>query len=276
MWVAFSHCEYFLPGRWNSTDLVNRSLYCRCLPPFYLKSHLFASYERPSCAHSTLVYLYGGSIEMSVNRRCLLFTIILKSVSSSVNPTTFLILVILYDLQFPLSLSFLLSFALISRHFGIRNSENGNIRICMDAAKRWVNQSSLVHLRECDAAKNNGRCMSNWHDFIVERDILAICIRSAPQKRDKLLSSYIKMIYHCNLKASTYYASIPKHILAATTARRKDKVKRENRVRWKWMIILTIRIFERHVALIIHAMFSPLKSQTGSSMTINDAGAVRL
>lgn len=113
MWVAFSHCEYFLLGRWNSTDLVNRSLYCRCLPPFYLKSHLFASYERPSCAHSTLVYLYGGSIEMSVNRRCLLFTIILKSVSSSVDPTTFLILVILYDLQF-LSLSLFYSHSLSS------------------------------------------------------------------------------------------------------------------------------------------------------------------
>lgn len=121
--MAFSHCEYFLPGRWNSTDLVNRSLYC-CLPPFYLKSHLFASYERPSCAHSTLVYLYGGSIEMSVNRRCLLFTIILKSVSSSV------------DLQQPFlssssrticnSLSLPFSFTLVRSHIpSLRNPQLG-------------------------------------------------------------------------------------------------------------------------------------------------------
>lgn len=233
VWVAFSHCEYFLPGRWNSTDLVNRSLYCRCLPPFYLKSHLFASYERPSCAHSTLVYLYGGSIEMSVNRRCLLFTIILKSVSSSV------------DLQQPflssssrticnslsLSFSFTLVRSYISHHSGIRNSENGNIRICMDAAKRWVNQSSLVHLRASDAAKNNDRCMSDCRDFIVERDILAVYIRSAPYKRGKLLPSYIKMIYHCNLKAWTYYAFTSRYISRRNSS--EKRIQSKTRI-WEW------------------------------------------
>lgn len=111
-----------LPSRWNSTDLVNRSLYFCCLPPVLLKSHLFASYERRSCAHSTLVYLYSGPIEMSIRRRCLLFRIILKSVSSSLVPTstTFLILVISYDLHFFsffLSLSlFFPSFTRVSHH----------------------------------------------------------------------------------------------------------------------------------------------------------------
>ena len=39
-----------------------------------LKSHLYASYERPSSAYSTFVYLYGSSIETSISRRCLPFT----------------------------------------------------------------------------------------------------------------------------------------------------------------------------------------------------------
>lgn len=153
MWVAFSHCEYFLPGRWNSTDLVNRSLYCRGLPPFYLKSHLFASYERPSCAHSTLVYLYGGSIEMSVNRRCLLFTIILKSVSSSVAPTTFLILVISYDLH--ISLSFSLFFTPVCSHLpSLRNPQLGkwkhpHLHGCGEEVSESVLSRTSARIRCC-------------------------------------------------------------------------------------------------------------------------------
>ena len=104
---------------------------------------------------------------MSIRQRCLLFRIILKSVSSSLVPTstTFLILVISHDLHFfYFCLSFFPSFTRVSRHSGIRKTENGNIHICMDAAKSRVNQSSLAKRTSArfalDAAKNNGRCMS--------------------------------------------------------------------------------------------------------------------
>lgn len=95
MWVAFSRCEFFAASLVGIVDdPVNREARTSLLSfrhpvtlslslSFYLyltttlsplKSHLCASYERPSSAYSTFVYLYGSSIETSISRRCLPFT----------------------------------------------------------------------------------------------------------------------------------------------------------------------------------------------------------
>lgn len=106
---------------------------------------------------------------MSIRRRCLLFRIILKSVLLVTGPN----LNNLSDSRHLTRPAFLFSLflsiffsprSLTSPVSVIRNTENGNIRICMDAAKSRVNQSSLAKLTSArsalDAAKNNGRCMS--------------------------------------------------------------------------------------------------------------------
>lgn len=134
---------------------MNRSLYSPCLASFSSnRIYSRVTRTRSSCAHSTLVYLYGGSIEMSISRRCLLFRIILKSVSSSVDSTSTTFLSYprhFVQLTILSSLSFVPSFARIPRHSEIRNSKNGNIRICMDARREGERISPLsqaAHLRE--------------------------------------------------------------------------------------------------------------------------------
>jgi len=171
-----------LRDRWNSADLVNRSLYSSYLPSFSSnRIYSRVTRTRSSCAHSTLVYLYGGSIEMSIRRRCLLFRIILKSVSSSVDSTstTFLILVISYNLQyFPLSPSFSHFFP-PPRSLAFPVTPKSVTRKIETSASAWTRKgewisplSRVAHLREIRsryAAKNNGRCMSGRRDFIAGR-----------------------------------------------------------------------------------------------------------
>lgn len=219
---------------------------------------------------------------MSVNRRCLLFTIILKSVSSSVDlQQPFLSS---SDLQFSLSLFFFYSRSLvypITPESATRKMETFASAWTRPRAE-WISPLSYI-------------CENPTLPRITTVACPIVVISSSKEifqpyifdpRRIREINFYPRISKWSIIviwKRELVTLLLPGISRGETASRREYKVKREyesgvkiNDYSDNRDIYTYPRYIERHVALITYAMFSSLKSRMESSIAINDAGAVRL